>query len=141
MMETITNSEMEWDSNLEPWRCEAVVLFFPQMCSFWFLFHLTIEIFFFCSILEALSSLGALTSSGYVYATLANVVICLGAMFGIVLLLCTACTNIFQLSIQFCISMAVGSLTGDAVLHLLPVVSPSCHQGALLWVSVGSLRG
>uniref|UniRef100_A0A3B3Q615 Zinc transporter ZIP4/12 EF-hand domain-containing protein n=1 Tax=Paramormyrops kingsleyae TaxID=1676925 RepID=A0A3B3Q615_9TELE len=57
----------------------------------------------------------------YVYATLANVVICLGAMFGIVLLLCTACTNVFQLSIQFCISLAVGSLTGDAVLHLLPV--------------------
>ncbi|KAI1901589.1 hypothetical protein AGOR_G00035960 [Albula goreensis] len=58
----------------------------------------------------------------YVYASLANLVICLVAMFGIVVLLCTACTNLFQLSIQFCISLAVGSLTGDAVLHLLPVL-------------------
>ncbi|XP_041867214.1 zinc transporter ZIP4 [Melanotaenia boesemani] len=58
----------------------------------------------------------------YLYATLANVLITLASMFGIVLLLCTACTNIFQLCIQFCISMAVGSLTGDALLHLLPMV-------------------
>uniref|UniRef100_A0A8C9VRZ1 Zinc transporter ZIP4 n=1 Tax=Scleropages formosus TaxID=113540 RepID=A0A8C9VRZ1_SCLFO len=57
----------------------------------------------------------------YVYATIANVLICLVAMFGIVVLLCTTCTNLFQLCIQFCISLAVGSLTGDAVLHLLPV--------------------
>lgn len=43
-------------------------------------------------------------------------------MFGIVVLLCTACTGVFQLCIQFCISLAVGSLTGDALLHLLPMV-------------------
>lgn len=56
------------------------------------------------------------------YATLANLVICLMAMFGIVMLLCTACSSLFQLCIQFCISLAVGSLTGDALLHLLPTV-------------------
>ncbi|XP_036423430.1 zinc transporter ZIP4 [Colossoma macropomum] len=56
----------------------------------------------------------------YVYATLANIVICLMAMFGIVVLLCTSCSNLFQICIQFCISLAVGSLTGDALLHLLP---------------------
>ncbi|KAL6460483.1 hypothetical protein MHYP_G00304490 [Metynnis hypsauchen] len=56
----------------------------------------------------------------YVYATLANIVICLVAMFGIVVLLCTSCSNLFQICIQFCISLAVGSLTGDALLHLLP---------------------
>lgn len=44
-------------------------------------------------------------------------------MFGIVVLLCTSCTNVFQLCIQFCISLAVGSLTGDALLHLIPMVS------------------
>lgn len=43
-------------------------------------------------------------------------------MFGIVLLLCTSCTSVFQYCIQFCISLAVGSLTGDALLHLLPMV-------------------
>ncbi|XP_023150388.1 zinc transporter ZIP4 [Amphiprion ocellaris] len=58
----------------------------------------------------------------YLYATVANVVITLMAMFGIVVLLCTSCTQVFQMSIQFCISMAVGSLTGDALLHLLPAV-------------------
>ncbi|KAF7210977.1 zinc transporter ZIP4 [Nothobranchius furzeri] len=57
----------------------------------------------------------------YLYATLANVIITLASMFGIVVLLCTSCTNIFQLCIQFCISMAVGSLTGDALLHLIPM--------------------
>lgn len=60
---------------------------------------------------------------GYIYATIANVVITLVSMFGIVLLLCTSCTSMFQLCIQFCISLAVGSLTGDALLHLLPMVS------------------
>ncbi|XP_035476816.2 zinc transporter ZIP4 [Scophthalmus maximus] len=58
----------------------------------------------------------------YLYATLANALITLMSMFGIVLLLCTACTSVFQLCIQFCISLAVGSLTGDALLHLLPMV-------------------
>ncbi|XP_041933445.1 zinc transporter ZIP4 isoform X1 [Alosa sapidissima] len=57
----------------------------------------------------------------YVYATVANLLICLTALFGIVVLLCTSCSSIFQLCIQFCISLAVGSLTGDALLHLLPM--------------------
>lgn len=59
---------------------------------------------------------------GYLYATLANVVITLAALTGIVLLLFTSCTSVFQLVIQFCISLAVGSLSGDALLHLLPMV-------------------
>ncbi|KAG7317269.1 hypothetical protein KOW79_019567 [Hemibagrus wyckioides] len=60
------------------------------------------------------------TTERFVYATLANMLICLTAMFGIVVLLCTTCSGMFQLCIQFCISLAVGSLTGDALLHLLP---------------------
>ncbi|XP_030597575.1 zinc transporter ZIP4 [Archocentrus centrarchus] len=56
----------------------------------------------------------------YIYATIANLVITLTSMFGIVVLLCTACTSGFQMCIQFCISLAVGSLTGDALLHLIP---------------------
>uniref|UniRef100_A0A8C5DJL3 Zinc transporter ZIP4 n=1 Tax=Gouania willdenowi TaxID=441366 RepID=A0A8C5DJL3_GOUWI len=65
---------------------------------------------------------GLSTTERYLYATLANTLITLTAMFGIVVLLCTSCTHVFQLCIQFCISMAVGSLTGDALLHLLPMV-------------------
>ncbi|XP_045915099.1 zinc transporter ZIP4 isoform X1 [Micropterus dolomieu] len=56
----------------------------------------------------------------YLYATIANVVITLISMFGIVLLLCTSCTSMFQMCIQLCIGLAVGSLTGDALLHLVP---------------------
>lgn len=64
---------------------------------------------------------GLTKTERYVYATIANLVITLTSMFGIVVLLCTSCTAVFQMSIQFCISMAVGSLTGDALLHLLPM--------------------
>ncbi|XP_060798221.1 zinc transporter ZIP4 [Neoarius graeffei] len=60
------------------------------------------------------------TAERFGYATLANLVITLTAMFGIMVLLFTSCTTAFQLCIQFCISLAVGSLTGDALLHLLP---------------------
>lgn len=61
------------------------------------------------------------TAERYLYATLANVVITLTAMFGVVMLLFSSCTSAFQYCIQFCISLAVGSLTGDALFHLLPV--------------------
>nr|XP_057904070.1 zinc transporter ZIP4 isoform X2 [Doryrhamphus excisus] len=61
------------------------------------------------------------TTERYLYATLANVVITLASMFGLVLLLCTSFTAVFQLCLRFCISLAVGSLTGDALLHLLPM--------------------
>ncbi|XP_016896402.1 zinc transporter ZIP4 [Cynoglossus semilaevis] len=64
---------------------------------------------------------GLTVTERYLYATLANVIITLTSMFGIVLLLCTSCTSVFQYCIQFCISLAVGSLTGDALLHLLPM--------------------
>ncbi|XP_035536793.1 zinc transporter ZIP4 [Morone saxatilis] len=64
---------------------------------------------------------GLTKAERYLYATLANLVITLTSMFGIVVLLCSSCTSVFQLCIQFCISLAVGSLTGDALLHLLPM--------------------
>uniref|UniRef100_A0A3Q1IB32 Zinc transporter ZIP4 n=1 Tax=Anabas testudineus TaxID=64144 RepID=A0A3Q1IB32_ANATE len=73
-------------------------------------------------ITEPLKPDGLTKTERYIYATIANVVITLVSMFGIVLLLCTSCTSMFQLCIQFCISLAVGSLTGDALLHLLPMV-------------------
>lgn len=65
----------------------------------------------------------SLCLTGYIYATIANTLITLTSLFGIVVLLCTSCTSVFQLCIQFCISLAVGSLTGDALLHLIPMVS------------------
>ncbi|XP_015248238.1 PREDICTED: zinc transporter ZIP4-like [Cyprinodon variegatus] len=66
----------------------------------------------------------------YLYATLANIVITLMAILGVAILLCTSCTSVFQMCIQFCISMAVGSLTGDALLHLIPsVLGLHVHSG------------
>uniref|UniRef100_A0A4W5MYJ1 Zinc transporter ZIP4/12 EF-hand domain-containing protein n=1 Tax=Hucho hucho TaxID=62062 RepID=A0A4W5MYJ1_9TELE len=61
------------------------------------------------------------TIEKYVYATIANLLICLASVVGVVVLLCTSCSSVFQLIIQFCVSLAVGSLTGDALLHLLPM--------------------
>lgn len=87
----------------------------------YFVICLTFVRFMFNSSLSL--SLICRPAAGYLYATLANTVITLMSMFGIVVLLCTSCTDVFQWSIQFCISLAVGSLTGDALLHLLPMVS------------------
>ncbi|XP_070841410.1 zinc transporter ZIP4 isoform X2 [Chaetodon trifascialis] len=76
---------------------------------------------------------GLTQSERYLYATIANVVITLASMLGVTVLLCSSCSSVFQSCIQFCISMAVGSLTGDALLHLLPmflglhVHGPSSH--------------
>ncbi|XP_016096348.1 zinc transporter ZIP4-like [Sinocyclocheilus grahami] len=72
------------------------------------------------------------TAERYGYATLANLIICLMAMFGIVVLLFSACTQVFELCIQFCISLAVGSLTGDALLHLLPAVNAEKNEKSFL---------
>ncbi|XP_067111457.1 zinc transporter ZIP4-like [Osmerus mordax] len=62
------------------------------------------------------------TTERFVYASIANLLISLTSMVGIVVLLCTSCSSVFQLCIQFCVSLAVGSLTGDALLHLMPTV-------------------
>nr|XP_020453281.1 zinc transporter ZIP4-like [Monopterus albus] len=70
---------------------------------------------------EQQQSDGLTKAQRYLYATLARVLIIMTSMFSIVLLLCTSCTSAFQLVIQFFISLAVGSLTGDASLHLLPM--------------------
>ncbi|XP_032437766.1 zinc transporter ZIP4 [Xiphophorus hellerii] len=71
---------------------------------------------------EPVTPEGLSTTDKYLYATVANVIITLIAMLGIVMLLCTSCTNLFQMCVQFCISMAVGALTGDALLHLIPMI-------------------
>ncbi|KAM9290584.1 zinc transporter ZIP4 [Gastrophryne carolinensis] len=60
------------------------------------------------------------TALKYVYGSIATLVVCLCAVFGIVIMLCTSCTSVYQYVIQFFISLAVGSLTGDAILHLIP---------------------
>lgn len=61
---------------------------------------------------------------GYLYGSLATLLICLCAVFGLVLLTCTGCRGVTHYILQTCLSLAVGALTGDAVLHLMPKVCP-----------------
>ncbi|XP_067148675.1 LOW QUALITY PROTEIN: zinc transporter ZIP4 [Apteryx mantelli] len=60
------------------------------------------------------------TVEKYVYGSLATLVVCLCSLCGITLLLCTACAGAHRYVIQLFVSLAVGSLTGDALLHLVP---------------------
>ncbi|XP_031525746.1 zinc transporter ZIP4 [Papio anubis] len=58
----------------------------------------------------------------YLYGSLATLLICLCAVFGLVLLTCTGCRGVTHYLLQTFLSLAVGALTGDAVLHLTPKV-------------------
>lgn len=63
-------------------------------------------------------------SPGYLYGSLATLLICLCAIFGLLLLTCATYSAASHYIIQTFLSMAVGALTGDAILHLTPKVSP-----------------
>ncbi|MEJ1271580.1 solute carrier family 39 (zinc transporter) member 4 [Cricetulus griseus] len=56
----------------------------------------------------------------YLYGSLATLVICLCAVFGLLLLTCTKCSTATHYIMQTFLSLAVGALTGDALLHLTP---------------------
>nr|XP_037855894.1 zinc transporter ZIP4 [Chlorocebus sabaeus] len=58
----------------------------------------------------------------YLYGSLATLLICLCAVFGLLLLTCTGCRGATHYILQTFLSLAVGALTGDAVLHLMPKV-------------------
>lgn len=62
--------------------------------------------------------------AGYLYGSLATLIICLCAVFGLLLLTCTRCSTVTHYVMQTFLSLAVGALTGDALLHLTPKVSP-----------------
>lgn len=60
----------------------------------------------------------------YLYGSLATLVICLCSVCGLLLLTCTVCSAAAPYVIQTFLGMAVGALTGDALLHLTPQVGP-----------------
>ncbi|XP_051827241.1 zinc transporter ZIP4 isoform X4 [Antechinus flavipes] len=91
-------------------------------------------------------------SEKYLYSSLAVLIICLASVFGLVVLFCASCKDISHYVIQTFLGMAVGSLTGDAVLHLIPKVlgqhshgSEGGHGGhgspELVWRLLGALGG
>lgn len=61
----------------------------------------------------------------YLYSSLATLLICLCSVCGLLLLICTACSTAARYIIQAFLGMAMGALTGDALLHLMPKVGPS----------------
>lgn len=67
----------------------------------------------------------------YLYGSLATLLIGLCSVFGLLLLVCTGCSEAAHYVIQTFLGMAVGALTGDALLHLTPKVGPSCQDPPL----------
>nr|XP_035961709.1 zinc transporter ZIP4 isoform X1 [Halichoerus grypus] len=66
----------------------------------------------------------------YLYGSLATLLICLCAIFGLLLLGCASYSAASHYIIQTFLSMAVGALTGDAILHLTPkVLGLHTHSG------------
>uniref|UniRef100_A0A8B9Y266 Zinc transporter ZIP4 n=1 Tax=Bos mutus grunniens TaxID=30521 RepID=A0A8B9Y266_BOSMU len=66
----------------------------------------------------------------YLYGSLATLLICLCSLLGLLLLSCASCSTTSHYIIQAFLSMAVGALTGDALLHLMPkVLGLHTHDG------------
>uniref|UniRef100_M3Y4R2 Zinc transporter ZIP4 n=1 Tax=Mustela putorius furo TaxID=9669 RepID=M3Y4R2_MUSPF len=66
----------------------------------------------------------------YLYGSLATLLVCLCAASGLLLLSCSSHRTASNYVIQTFLSMAVGALTGDAILHLTPkVLGLHTHHG------------
>ncbi|KAM6148284.1 zinc transporter ZIP4 [Rhynchocyon petersi] len=75
-----------------------------------------------CSLHKETQSQQLSQTEKYLYGSLATLLICLLSVLGVTLLACKGCSTVTHYSIQAFLSMAVGALTGDSLLHLIPQV-------------------